>query len=138
MAPAWPTVNAGLNAAAAACLVAGFVAVKRQRIGAHKACMLSALACSAAFLVSYLAYHFTSAGVTPFPRTGAAKAAYLVLLGSHTLLALPVAICAPLTAILGLRGRIDRHRRLAKVTLPLWLYVSVTGVAVYVWLYWVA
>jgi putative membrane protein len=139
VAPVWPTVNAALNAAAAICLTAGLVAIRHRRIPVHRACMLAALACSVAFLVSYLAYHASLAGVvTRFPGTGAARTAYLVLLGSHTLLALPVAILAPVTATLGLRGRIDRHRRLARVTAPSWLYVSVTGVAVYVWLYWLA
>ena len=137
--PLWPGINAALNGLAAVGIVAGLIAVKRGNIRVHKACMGAALAVSVVFLCSYIAYHVSHRGlVTQYPDAVAGRSAYLVLLVSHTLLALPVAILAPLTAWLGWRGRIDRHRRLAKVTAPLWLYVSVTGVAVYVWLYLIA
>ena len=135
--PAWPTVNAALNAAAAVCLVAGLVAVKRGNVPRHRACMLAALTCSGVFLASYLTYHAV-AGSVRYPADVAGRTGYLILLVSHTVLAVPVAVLAPLTGWLGLTDRIGTHRRLAKVTLPLWLYVSVTGVAVWAWLYLVA
>lgn len=137
--PLWPGINAALNGLAAAGIVAGLVAVKRGAIGVHKACMGAALAVSVAFLVSYVSYHVSHRGLlTRYPDDVAGRGAYLALLISHTVLAVPVAILAPLTAWLGWRDRIAAHRRLAKVTAPVWLYVSVTGVAVYVWLYWIA
>lgn len=129
-----PAVNAALNATSALLLIAGFVAIKRRALAAHKACMLSALGVSAAFLASYVVYHVEH-GHTVFPGTGAAKTAYLVLLASHVLLAALVAPLAPTTALLGLTGRLPRHAAIARVTLPIWLYVSITGVAVYAVLY---
>ncbi|MCI0341696.1 MAG: DUF420 domain-containing protein [Planctomycetales bacterium] len=136
--PLWPTLNAFLNALCAFLLVQGFREVRRGDIPAHRTCMLSALGVSAVFLVSYLAYHFSGAGITKYPGEGAARAAYLALLGSHTVLAVVVVPLAVVTVTLALREKWDVHRRLARVTLPIWLTVSVTGVAVYVWLYLVA
>ncbi len=136
-----PGLNATLNGLSGVLLVVGFVAVKRRRIAAHKACMLAALAVSALFLASYLYYHLVmGAGATRFaernPAAPAAVAyAYYALLGTHTLLAAVVAPLALVTAYLGLRDRIKGHTRLARWTLPIWLYVSVTGVVVYWMLY---
>ncbi len=129
-----PAVNATLNATAAAWLVAGLVMVRRRRIRAHRACMLAAFATSTLFLVSYLVYH-AQVGSTPFTGQGAVRLAYFAILISHTVLAALVPPLALITLVRGLRGRIPAHRAIARWTLPIWLYVSVTGVAVYWMLY---
>lgn len=129
-----PTLNALLNATSAAFLVTGWLLIRSGRREAHRKAMTSALACSALFLVSYLVYH-AKVGSVRFAGTGAARTVYLAVLLSHTLLAATVAPLAVTTFVLARRGRFDRHRRLARWTLPVWLYVSVTGVAVYVMLY---
>jgi uncharacterized membrane protein YozB (DUF420 family) len=126
----WPKANAGLNAAAGVLLLGGYVLILRGRRDAHRACMLAALACSAAFLASYLAYHFR-VGSVPFLGQGPVRGFYLAILLSHSLLAVAIVPLAALTVARAWRGEFDRHRRLARVTLPLWAYVSVTGVAVY-------
>jgi putative membrane protein len=131
---ALPAINASLNGLAAALLLAGFAFIRARRVAAHRACMLSALAVSALFLSSYLYYH-AHAGATRFPGTGALRALYLGILITHTILAAATPPLAIATAYLALRGRIERHRRLARFTLPIWLYVSVTGVIVYGMLY---
>jgi uncharacterized membrane protein YozB (DUF420 family) len=125
--PAW---NAGLNATSAVFLVAGYAAIRRHRVRVHRACMACALAASTLFLVGYVTYHL-HAGATRFTGQGWARTAYFVLLGTHTVLAAAVPPLAVLTLALALRGRYSRHARLARWTLPIWLYVSVTGVAVY-------
>ncbi len=132
-----PAVNAGLNATAAVLLLAGFRCIRRRRVGPHVACMLGALAVSTAFLASYLYYHFAVRGgkPTPVPGHGWVRGVYLGVLLSHTVLAAVVPPLAVCTAYLGLRGRYARHVRVARWTLPLWLYVSVTGVVVYWMLY---
>ena len=129
--PAW---NAGLNALAATFLVAGYLAVRRQRIAAHRALMLTAFGCSIAFLVSYLFYHY-HAGSVRFQGTGTVRTAYFAILLSHTVLAAAVPFLAIVTLYRALKGRFDRHRKLARWTLPIWLYVSVTGVVIYWMLY---
>jgi putative membrane protein len=129
-----PAVNATLNATAAVLLVTGFVLIRNRRRRAHRNVMLAALACSTLFLTSYLIYHW-HVGSVRFPGAGGARAFYLALLASHTLLAATVPVLAGITVTRGLRGRIDRHRRIARWTLPIWLYVSVTGVVVYWMLY---
>ncbi len=129
-----PAVNATLNATAAAWLVAGLVMVRRRRIRAHRACMLAAFATSTLFLVSYLVYH-AQVGSTPFTGQGAVRLAYFAILISHTVLAALGPPLALITLVRGLRGRIPAHRAIARWTLPIWLYVSVTGVAVYWMLY---
>jgi len=138
----FPALNAGLNATSGLLLILGFVAVRRWWIGAHKACMLTALAVSAVFLTSYLYYHLAIRGGQPtYFRERAPEAPdwvrylYSVLLTSHTLLAVVTAPLALSTAYLGLRNRLKSHVRLARWTLPIWLYVSVTGVLVYWMLY---
>jgi protein SCO1/2/putative membrane protein len=132
-----PAVNAALNGTCALLLLLGYVAIRRRHVRLHIACMLSALAVSAVFLTSYLYYHFVvlPGRVTGFTGQGWIRPVYFSVLWSHTILAAVVAPLAIITAVLGLRGRLLRHTRLARWTLPLWLYVSVTGVVVYVMLY---
>lgn len=137
LAEALPTVNASLNALSAALLLAGWRAIRAGRRERHRALMLSALACSALFLVGYLT-RIALTGTHRFPGGGALRAAYLALLGSHTLLAAAALPLVLRTLHLALRGRFDSHRRLARWTFPVWLYVSVTGVAVYLVLYHLA
>ena len=129
-----PTVNATLNATAALLLLVGFLLVRSRRITAHRRVMLAAFACSSLFLVSYLVYHF-QVGSVRFRGTGPIRSVYLTILLTHTVLAATIPVLAPLTLWRGLSGRFDRHRRIARWTLPIWLYVSVTGVVVYWMLY---
>lgn len=129
-----PAVDALLNAASAILLALGFFFVRRKNIRAHKTCMLSAVATSTLFLACYLTYHYFH-GVTRFPGQGAVRPFYFALLGSHTLLAASIVPLVLGTLYHALRARFDQHRRLARRTLPVWLYVSVTGVAVYWMLY---
>jgi len=129
-----PHVNATLNATSAVLLVAGFGLIRRRRISAHRACMISALACSALFLVSYLIYHY-QVGSVRFQGSGALRVVYLSILASHSLLAAAVPFLALVTLWRALRGEFERHATIARWTLPIWLYVSVTGVVVYWMLY---
>ncbi len=132
--PVWPGVNAALNGCATLCIVIGLIAVKRGAVPLHKVCMSAAFVISAAFLVSYLSYHATGLE-TPYPKSAPGRGPYLILLLSHIVLAVPTALIVPVVVVLGWRDTIDRHRRWAKITAPLWLYVSFTGVCIYVWLY---
>ena len=129
-----PSVNAMLNATAAVLLVWGFTLIRRKRIQTHRKVMLSAFVVSSLFLVCYLVYHF-QVGSVPYAKTGAIRTVYLSILATHTLLAAAVPPLAIVTLSRGLRARFDKHRRIARWTLPIWLYVSVTGVVVYVMLY---
>ncbi len=129
-----PTVNALLNGTAASLLVAGFLLIRAGRREAHRRAMTAAFACSVLFLVSYLVYHF-EAGSVRFRGTGSVRTVYLTILLTHTVLAAIVPFLAVTTLVLARKGRFDAHRRLARVTLPIWLYVSVTGVVIYVMLY---
>jgi uncharacterized membrane protein YozB (DUF420 family) len=132
---AWlPHVNAALNAVSAALLGAGYAAIRRRNIGLHRRLMLSAAAASGMFLFSYLYYH-AHAGVTRFAGTGTARSVYVGTLVSHTILAAVIVPLVATTLSRALRGRYALHRRIARWTLPLWLYVSVTGVVVYAMLY---
>ncbi|MGQ0634665.1 MAG: DUF420 domain-containing protein [Planctomycetaceae bacterium] len=142
--PPWvwrlPAVNASLNGLATVLLLAGFSLIKAQRIEAHKTVMLSAFVTSALFLACYLVYHaalhrYTGSGSQHFQGTGAAAFVYFGILISHITLAIGVAVLAPLTIYRGLAGQWEKHRRLARVTFPIWLYVSVTGVIIYWMLY---
>jgi putative membrane protein len=132
-----PAVNAGLNALAGAFVVAGWVAIRRGRRDVHRKLMLAAVGASVLFLVGYVTRTILT-GVHRFPGTGALKAFYLAVLGSHTLLAAIVAPLVLVTLVLGLRARFVTHRKVARATAPIWLYVSATGVAVYVLLYVIA
>lgn len=129
-----PLVNACLNGTAALFLISGFLLVRSGRLRAHKACMLAAFACSTVFLISYLSYH-ALAGSTRFQGTGAVRTLYFAILLSHTVLAATVPFLASITLIRGLRDQRARHRAIARFTLPIWLYVSVTGVVIYWMLY---
>ena len=131
---ALPTVNACLNGASAACLVAGFLAIRAGRREVHRRWMLGAFTLSCLFLVSYLVYHF-QAGTTRFPGVGAVRTVYLGILLTHTVLAAAVPLLAVITLFRGLKGRFPAHRRIARWTFPIWLYVSVTGVVIYWMLY---
>jgi uncharacterized membrane protein YozB (DUF420 family) len=129
-----PTVNATLNATATVLLVVGYVLIRSRNVSAHRAAMIAALCCSALFLVSYLIYHF-QAGSVRFPGTGPARTIYLSILLTHTVLAAAVPVLALVTFVRAVQERFDRHRRIARWTLPIWLYVSVTGVVIYWMLY---
>lgn len=129
-----PTLNASLNALASVFLVAGYVMIRTRRIHAHRRCMLSALGTSALFLISYVIYH-ANAGSVPFRGTGAIRAVYFAVLIPHIILAAAILPLALVTTARGLRGDYTRHVRIARWTLPVWLYVSVTGVIVYLMLY---
>jgi uncharacterized membrane protein YozB (DUF420 family) len=131
---ALPTVNATLNAISAALLIVGFIFIRRQRTSVHRACMLAAFGCSVLFLVSYLYYH-SQVGSMRFQGTGTIRTVYLAILASHSILAAAVPFLALITLVRALRQRFDRHRAIARWTLPIWLYVSVTGVVVYWMLY---
>ncbi len=137
LASALPGVNAALNALSAVLVVAGFVAIRRGRRDVHRAFMLAAVASSVLFLAGYLT-RLALTGVHRFPGQGLLRTTYLAVLGSHTLLAVVAAPLVIVTLALALRQRFGTHRRLARTTLPVWLYVSVTGVIVYVLLYQVA
>jgi uncharacterized membrane protein YozB (DUF420 family) len=132
--PLLPTVNAILNATAAVLLVWGYWLIRHGRRQAHRRVMTSAFVVSCAFLVCYLVYH-AQVGSRPFGHSGAIRAVYLSILATHTVLAAAVPVLAIITLRRGLAQRIDAHRRLARWTLPIWLYVSVTGVVVYAMLY---
>ena len=129
-----PTLNAILNATAALLLVTGYVLIRRGHRERHKQVMLAALGCSAAFLVSYLYYHY-KVGSVHFEGEGTVRTVYLGILLTHTVLAVAVPPLALITVVRGLRGRYDRHKKIARITLPIWLYVYVTGVVVYWMLY---
>ena len=129
-----PSINAFLNATAAVLLVWGYTLIRRKRIETHRKVMTAAFITSCLFLACYLVYH-AQAGSKHFEHTGAIRTVYLSILGTHTILAAAVPVLAIITLRRGLAGRYDRHRRLARWTLPIWLYVSVTGVVVYVMLY---
>ena len=129
-----PHLNAILNATSAVFLLTGYVFIRRGHETAHKRCMISALICSAAFLTSYVIYH-ANAGSRPFPGMGFVRAAYFAILITHVVLAVTILPLALITATRGLRSQFDRHVRIARWTLPLWLYVSITGVIIYLMLY---
>ncbi|HYR96442.1 MAG TPA: DUF420 domain-containing protein [Candidatus Binatus sp.] len=131
---ALPTLNAVLNGTSAVLLTAGFVAIRRRHVRVHRACMVAAFATSVVFLASYLTYH-VQVGTTRYPGQGWMRPAYFTILGTHTVLAALIPPLAVTTLVLGLRARFTRHARLARWTLPAWLYVSVTGVVVYLMLY---
>ena len=129
-----PALNASLNALASVFLVAGYLLIRSGRRDAHKRCMLMALMTSALFLTSYVIYH-ANAGSVPFPGAGAIRVVYFAVLIPHVILAATILPLALITVARGLRGDYGRHVRIARWTLPLWLYVSVTGVIVYLMLY---
>lgn len=129
-----PTLNASLNALSALFLITGYLLIRQGRVSAHRVAMLAAFSASTLFLASYLVYHF-QAGSVPYPGTGPLRTVYFAILLSHTLLAAAVPFLAAITLVRALRERFDRHRAIARWTLPIWLYVSVTGVVIYLMLY---
>ena len=133
-----PTINATLNALSAVLLVWGYVLIRRKQIERHRRVMKTAFATSCLFLVCYLIYH-SQVGSVPFHHEGTTlRTVYLAILLTHTILAAAVPVLAIVTLRRGLAARYDKHRQIARWTLPIWLYVSVTGVVVYVMLYHVA
>jgi|ERR1041385_2601974 putative membrane protein len=128
------TVNAALNATSAILIGGGVYFIKRKNISAHKACMIAALATSTLFLTSYLVYHY-NVGSVRFTKPGWIRGVYFPLLISHTVLAAAVLPLVLRTAFLAFKGRFQNHMRIARWTFPTWMYVSVTGVVVYLMLY---
>jgi uncharacterized membrane protein YozB (DUF420 family) len=129
-----PAVNATLNGISAVLLVIGYLLIRARRVDAHRRVMLSAFATSTLFLICYLVYH-AQVGSVPFPRHGFVRPLYFSILITHVTLAFTVPPLAIITLSRGLKARFDRHVAIARWTLPIWLYVSVTGVLVYVLLY---
>jgi uncharacterized membrane protein YozB (DUF420 family) len=130
-----PAVNATLNAISAVLLTCGYVMIRRHRIETHRRFMLAAFATSALFLTSYLVYHY-NIGSKPFPGQGPIRIVYFTILITHVILAAAVLPLALITLNHALRSRFEKHVPIARWTLPIWLYVSVTGVVVYLMLYW--
>ena len=129
-----PAVNATLNGISAVLLTIGYICIRQRRITLHKRCMLSALGSSALFLTSYVIYHLNT-GSRPFAGQGSIRVVYFAILITHVVLAAVIVPLAVITATRGLQSQFDRHIRIARWTLPLWLYVSVTGVVIYLMLY---
>jgi uncharacterized membrane protein YozB (DUF420 family) len=129
-----PTVNAVLNTVATLLLAAGWIFIRRGQWRAHRAAMISAFAVSTLFLISYLTYHYL-VGHVPFAGQGTARIIYFAILITHILLAVTVPVLAIAMFWLALKGRWESHRRLGRITMPIWLYVSITGVVIYLMLY---
>ena len=129
-----PHLNACLNGTSAILLFSGWRFIKAHNVAAHRACQISALIVSLLFLASYLTYHY-SHGTTRFQGTGLARPIYFTILTTHTILAIVIVPLVALTFFRAFRADFVRHRRIARITLPLWLYVSITGVIVYLMLY---
>jgi uncharacterized membrane protein YozB (DUF420 family) len=136
----FPHLNATLNALSGVFVLSGFVFIRRKRISAHRFCMLSAAAVSAVFLVSYLSHHslrtyYFGLGPTKFTGEGLVRPIYFTILTSHTILAALITPFVLRTLWLGIKGRYEKHKKLARLVFPIWLYVSITGVLVYLLLY---
>lgn len=129
-----PALNATLNGIAAVLLATGYILIRQRRTTAHKRAMLAALTTSAVFLVSYVIYHL-NVGSVPYQGRGAIRVVYFTILVTHVVLAAAVLPLALVTAARGLRADFDRHVRIARWTFPIWMYVSVTGVVIYLMLY---
>jgi uncharacterized membrane protein YozB (DUF420 family) len=130
----FPALNATLNGASAVLITSGRALIRRGQIAAHRACMIAAVVCSTLFLASYLYYH-AHAGVVPFRGQGVIRPVYFTILISHTLLAVVIVPMVIVTLTRALKSQFDRHRAIARWTYPIWLYVSVTGVVIYVMVY---
>jgi putative membrane protein len=134
-----PALDAVLNGTSAILVTVGYVMIRTKRILAHKTCMLAATATSAVFLISYVTYHYhlyaSGQGPVHFPGTGAPRYAYLTMLTTHTILAIIIVPLVIVSLVRALRSNFPAHKRIARWTLPLWAYVSVTGVLIYVVLY---
>ena len=129
-----PALNAFLNSVSALLLGAGYYFIRHQQRGRHRACMISAFVVSCLFLASYLYYHY-QVGSVPFTKQGWIRPVYFTILITHVVLAISIVPMALITLYRALRGRFGAHRRIARWTWPIWMYVSVTGVCVYVMLY---
>lgn len=129
-----PAINAFLNATAAVLLVCGYALIRRGQVQNHKRVMIAAFVTSCAFLTCYIIYH-VQVGSVRFPHTGPIRTVYLSILATHTVLAATVPVLAIITLSRALARKFDKHRKIARWTLPIWLYVSVTGVVVYLMLY---
>ena len=123
-----------MNGTAAVLLIIAFILIKQRRIQAHKRVMITAFVVSSLFLISYLIYH-SQVGSVHYPHTGLLRTVYLTILTTHTILAVTVPVLAIITLRRALKGNFIRHKAIARWTLPIWLYVSVTGVVVYLMLY---
>ncbi|MBR9979040.1 MAG: DUF420 domain-containing protein [Bacteroidetes bacterium] len=130
-----PTINALLNGIATTFLIAGFLFIRKKDIRRHRAMMLAAFITSGIFLITYITYHFTTELLTRFQGEGLVRTVYFSILISHSVLAVAVPPLAIITLFRGLKMKVERHRAIARWTLPIWLYVSFTGVVVYVMLY---
>jgi len=136
----FPHLNASLNALSSIFLLSGFYFIMRTKVAAHRFCMLTALTVSAVFLISYVTYHslrtyYFGLGPTRFTGEGVVRPIYFTILTSHTVLAACITPFVLVTAYRAIKGRFDAHRRVARLVFPVWLYVSVTGVVVYLLLY---
>ncbi|HSB77069.1 MAG TPA: DUF420 domain-containing protein [Terriglobales bacterium] len=131
---AFPAINATLNGTSALLIITGRGLIKRGRVAAHRACMIAAVVASTLFLVGYLYYH-SRAGVIHFQGQGVVRPAYFAILITHTVLAVIIVPLVVITLARAWRGAFDRHRAIARWTFPVWLYVSITGVIIYVMLY---
>jgi putative membrane protein len=129
-----PALNATLNGIAGCFLAAGYVLIRRKRIAAHRLCMLAAFTASTLFLISYVVYH-AHVGSRPFAGQGSVRLLYYTILVTHIILAAAIVPMALITLSRGLKLDVQRHRRIARWTWPLWMYVSVTGVVIYLMLY---
>ena len=129
-----PTLNATLNTISTILLTVGFLMIRRRKIVAHRNCMIAAFAVSGLFLTSYLIYHY-HAGSTPFEGSGWIRSVYFAVLIPHIILAATILPLALITLYFALRKRFTKHQRIARWTLPIWLYVSITGIIVYWMLY---
>ena len=129
-----PALSATLNATSAVLLTTGWILIRRGRIAQHRAVMIAAVCTSILFLISYLVYH-AQVGSVRFTKQGPIRAVYFTILLTHTVLAVAIVPLVLVTLTRGLRARYERHRRIARWTMPIWLYVSVTGVIVYLMLY---
>ena len=130
----FPTLNAVLNGASAVLLAAGYTFIRKKQVPRHRLCMGAAVVTSSIFLVSYLYYHW-HVGSVRFQGTGWVRPVYFTILLSHTVLAASLVVLVPITLTRALRERFARHRAIARWTLPIWMYVSVTGVVIYLMLY---
>ena len=129
-----PSINAALNGSSALLLILGYLSIRRRRVDLHRVCMVGAFLLSMVFLASYLFYH-SQVGSVRFTGTGWIRPVYFTILITHTVLAAAVPLLAIITIHRALKGRFEKHRRIARWTLPIWLYVSATGVVVYWMLY---
>lgn len=129
-----PALNATLNGLSFLILMTGFYFIKNKKVTAHKTCMLTALGVSILFLVSYLTYHF-NVGSVRYTKQGWVRPVYFTILFTHTVLAITLVPMVSITLFRALKERFDRHRKIAHWTLPIWMYVSITGVIIYLMLY---